>query len=72
MEDLRELINVVSKNKIKDIRTLDTKNRDDRVNDFYQRILDGKLKTDAEASEFYFEKGPSHPQYRKLKAKLKT
>ena len=72
MDEIKELVSLVSRNKTKDIRTLNTQNRGDRVNDFYQRILDGNLKNDAEASDYYFKKEPSYPQYRKLKAKLKN
>lgn len=71
MKSLLELAHVVNRNKTKSLKTLDRSERD-RTIDFYERILSGELKTDKEASNFYFSEEPNHPGYRKLKNRLKS
>ena len=71
MDELREMSRVVSKNKIKQIPTLDRKYAEDRVYDFYERILNDQFRDDKEAAAFYFNVEGS-TQYRKLKTKLRT
>ncbi len=70
MRDLIELAQVVNRHKTKSLRTLDN-HAEDRVIDFYNKILDGVFKNDDAASNFYFGKDSSYHQYRRLKNKLK-
>ncbi len=71
MEELRELINVVSRNKIKDLEIVGRDEGKSRYFDFYDRLLRGEFKDDKEAAHFYFGKEPGYSQYRKLKNKLR-
>ncbi|NND06037.1 MAG: hypothetical protein HKN87_06640 [Saprospiraceae bacterium] len=71
MDELREVAAVVSKNKIKEINTLDYARRGDRVFDFYEKILSNQFTCDQEAFEYYYNNPAQRAQYRKLKAKLR-
>ncbi len=71
MEDLRELVKVVSKNKIKDIPTLDHQNGDDRVYDLYDKILSDEILDDDSAAKYFYKNPAQRGQYRKLKSKLR-
>ncbi|NND34065.1 MAG: hypothetical protein HKN76_15860 [Saprospiraceae bacterium] len=68
---LKELAEVVTKNKVKSVDILSNKDANGRTFDFYERILNDSFKSDQEAAEFYFDKESQYPQYRKLKNKLK-
>lgn len=70
MEDLKELAQVVNRNKVKSLRTIDSQELD-RITDFYHRILNQELVTDEAAAEFYFQSDPKDPRYRRLKNRLK-
>ena len=71
MEHLKELVNVINRNKVKSIRILDPKDKTSRVSQFYKRIGEGDLNTDEEAADFFFNSTPKDAQYRKLKARLR-
>ncbi|MDH3651224.1 MAG: hypothetical protein OEQ53_16175 [Saprospiraceae bacterium] len=71
MDALIELAGVVSKNKIKSIKTLDSQNREDRCYLFYEKLQNDEFKSDQEAADFFFNKDANHAQYRKLKSKVR-
>lgn len=71
MEDLKELIYIVNRNKVKRIDMLDLKEKSpSKVNALYQAISDGKVGNDDEASQLLFPNAKSKSAYRNLKAVL--
>ena len=70
MKELTELAEVVNRNKVKSLHTLDSTDQD-RVTEFYHMILDGEFKNDTEAANHYFKSDAHDPRYRRLKNRLK-
>jgi hypothetical protein len=70
MNDLKELVYVVTRNKLKSIELLDSSKKN-RMLEFYELIAKDKLQTDEEASQHFFPRSKSNAAYRKLKANLK-
>ncbi len=71
MEDLRELVNLVNKNKIKNIAIIDQTESPNRLFKFYELISQNKIETDEQASKRFFGKDPKDYRYRKLKNRLR-
>ncbi|MBK8502549.1 MAG: hypothetical protein IPL46_10225 [Saprospiraceae bacterium] len=71
LQTLRELAQVVTRNKVKSLGILSKKSPESKVYDFYERLLDDSFTNDEEAAEYYYSEDDHHPQYRKLKNKLK-
>jgi hypothetical protein len=71
-ETLKELVEIVNRNKIKQIEVLGNPDqKESRVEDFYQMIINGNLKNDHEAVLYFFEReDTSYYLYRRLKTKL--
>ena len=55
LQTLKELAQVVTRNKVKSIDTLSKRSPESRIYDFYERILDGSLSTDEEAAEYLLQ-----------------
>ncbi|MCB0553191.1 MAG: hypothetical protein KDD02_06530 [Phaeodactylibacter sp.] len=70
MKDLKELVYIVSKNKLKAIERLDT-NKANRVSAFYEKLVNNDLEDDKEALEYFFPNAKNSTPYRKLKAMLR-
>lgn len=70
MKELIDLVKVVTRNKVKSIRTIDSEDND-RITDFYNRLTQNQFGNDVEASQFYFNSDEKSSKYRKLKNKLK-
>ncbi len=72
MHSLQQLVDVVSKNKVKSIRTLEPRahEKPDMLHDFYDRLTKGQFADDEEAAEFYGYESASCKAYRKQRAKL--
>lgn len=70
MLNLQELVYIVTKNKIKSIETLDT-NSSSRLFELYEGVLNGKFKSDSDATEYFFGSKTKYKSYYKLKTSLK-
>lgn len=72
MKNLIEIANIIRSVKIKstDILTTD-KRKKTNANVFYDKILDGSLKTDNEAAEFFFNTSSTSSNYKNLKRALR-
>ncbi|MFK8162759.1 MAG: hypothetical protein AB8H12_09885 [Lewinella sp.] len=72
MENIKELVYIVNRNKVKRIDMLDlTDESPSKVNALYQAISTGKVDSDEEASALLFPKAKSYSAYRNLKMVLK-
>ena len=74
MEMLRELTQIVTKNKLKSIEILDLgSNRKSKAVRLYEKIANDEIASDEDASLLLFpKKPPGSAQYRKVKANLKS
>jgi len=72
MEALRELVQLVTRNKLKSIDVLDfSENGDSRLGELYDIIAEGEAGSDQEAAELLYPDAKSTSGYRKLKNKLR-
>lgn len=72
MEKLRELVNIVNKNKIKSIEIIGkTSNHNTLLTKLYDAIHDQKVTTEEEAIEYIYGKNGSKKSFYKLKYNLK-
>lgn len=71
LQSLKELAQVVTRNKAKSIDTLSKKGPETKIWDLYDGILKESFATDEEAAEHIYSKDMHYPEYRKLKNKLK-
>lgn len=74
MENLRELAQLVTKNKLKSINILDLNSgRRSKYVELYEKVVNDEVGSDEEASlALYPKKKPGGAQYRKIKAGLKS
>ncbi|MDP4711035.1 MAG: hypothetical protein NWS63_07550 [Saprospiraceae bacterium] len=73
MQDLKELVYIVTKNRLKTIEIIgDSSDAPSRVTDFYNALADGKFETDDEAAAFFYEGDKQHSGYQKLRTNLKS
>jgi len=74
MEVIRELVDLVSRNKLKSIELLGQaeQGRTSMVNSLYFKIASGEFLSDEEAATYYFDAQPADQSYRKLKNRLKN
>jgi hypothetical protein len=71
MESLRELINIVNKNKISKVELIGhSTNNQSKVQTLYEGIYSGKFKDDEAAALFFYEADENLPKYKKLKYRL--
>jgi hypothetical protein len=71
MKELKELVYVVNKNKIKRIELLDLNDKESsKVNQLYQAISEGVVNSDEEAYQLLFDENQSKSGYRNLKMAL--
>lgn len=70
MQNLQELVYIVTKNKIKSIETLDSSSSS-RALELYDGIAKGRFKTDDEAASYFFDAKAKYKNYNKLKNSLK-
>lgn len=71
LQTLKELAQVVTRNKVKSIDTLSKKGPESKIYDLYEGILNESFTSDQEAAEYLYKNDIHYPQYRKLKNKLK-
>jgi hypothetical protein len=72
MNELAELIHIINKNKIKDIEVLgNPSSAKTLVQEFYEKISDGDIKTDSEAAAYFYNASSKDRRYKDLKRKLK-
>lgn len=72
MEALRELVQLVTRNKLKSIDVVDfSENGDSRVGELYRIVADGEADSDQEAAKLLYPDAKSTTGYRKLKNKLR-
>lgn len=72
MENIKELVYIVNRNKVKRIDMLDlTDESPSKVNALYQAISTGEVKSDEEAFKLLFPKAKSKSSYRNLKVVLR-
>lgn len=70
-EALREMIQVVNRNKVKRIEVLGNEDSDSTLNELYFGIASGKFASDATALQYFFETTDEKDnRYRKLRARL--
>ena len=74
MEIIRDLVDLVSRNKLKSVELLGQaeKGRISMVNSLYFKIASGEFMSDEEAAHYYFGASPADNGYRKLKNRSKT
>lgn len=74
MEIIRDLVDLVSRNKLKSVELLGQaeKGRISMVNSLYFKIASGEFLSDEEAAHYYFGASPADNGYRKLKNRLKN
>ncbi len=72
MHSLQELVDVVSKNKVKSIRTIEPRSdqAQDMLHDMYHRLSRQEFESDEEAATFYGYKNAQSRAYRKQRQKL--
>ncbi len=73
MHELQELVDVVTRNKVKSIRLLEPfgDQPPDMLHDFYARLANHEFTSDEEAAQFYGYKDASDRGYRKQRDKLR-
>lgn len=74
IKEISSLINVVSKNKVKQIEIIGEKYlAGNNITKLYELIIEGKLKSDEEGSKLFFDNNPNRVNYfNRLKRKLKS
>lgn len=74
MEIIQDLVDLVSRNKLKSIELLGQaeQGRVSMVNSLYVKIASREFCTDEEAAQYYFSAAPNDHAYRKLKNQLKN
>lgn len=75
MEALKELVYLVSKNKVKSIKLIGSESLEDsKISRFYNEIADNNLSSDEDAAEFFYPSAdyPNLSNYRNLKNRLKS
>lgn len=73
MEIIQDLVDLVSRNKLKSINLLGQAEagRTSMVNSLYFKLASREFQSDEEAAQYYFGASPEDPAYRKLKNQLK-
>ena len=73
MQDLKELVYIVTRNRLKTIEIIgDATDAPSRVTDFYDALVEGKFETDDEAAAYFYEGDKQHSGYQKLRGNLKS
>lgn len=73
MQILRELVHIVTKNKVRSIEIIgNSSDNKSMVNEFYEGILEDKFRTDTSAADHFYESDENNPNYKKLKNRLKN
>ena len=71
MQKLEELIHVVNRNKVKTIEVVGSlPARKTMVQEFYEKLTDGTIKNDQDASQYFYGATTSHRNYKELKKRL--
>jgi hypothetical protein len=74
MRYLKEIAKIVTKKKVKKIEIFDEhslKHKHSKFNEFYNALMDGKLKNDREAANLLYNCTPSDDKYRQLKSRFR-
>ncbi len=67
---LVELCHLANKNKLKGLRLWDDRSGPDQLKTLYERILEGSLRSDADAAQYFFGQSAEHKPYRRLRNNL--
>lgn len=71
MKDLKELIRVISANKVSQIEIVGKKSsRRSKVQELYEGIINGTFSTDDEAAQYFYKTTANNVTYKKLKYRL--
>jgi hypothetical protein len=74
MKNLIEIAGIVTKKKVRKIEIFDDhslKTKNSKFNEFYEALLNGKFKTDRDASTFLYDCSPTDDKYRQLKSRFR-
>lgn len=73
MKDLQDLVQIVTRPKLKSVHLLDTEVSDDtsKLSEFYNLLVDGTFENDDEAAYHFYQQKKSHPAYQKLRKTVK-
>lgn len=74
MQDLHELAQIVTRNKLRDIELISTPEagNSSKLWEFYEALQDNKFVTDEDASLYFYNSTDSNSSYRKLRNNLKN
>lgn len=75
MQDLQELVQLLTKNKLRSIELLENESDADnmtKMRELYEGILKGQFKTDQEAAEYFYGKDETFSTYQNLRSSLKN
>ncbi|MEM9821309.1 MAG: hypothetical protein AAF985_09565 [Bacteroidota bacterium] len=73
MDNLRELVYIVSKQKVKKIEIIGNPgNKNSKMNELYEAIHNGEVSTDEEAAQLIYDTNANDVNYKKLKYRLQN
>ena len=73
MESIKELVGIVSKNKVKQIHVIGNEEEaDTKITKFYRGVLNGEYISDEKAASALYNSGPKNKAYIKLKNRLRN
>ena len=72
MKDLIDLVQIVTRSKLRSVELLsDTKKESSKLQEFYDHIVDGRLKSEEEAAMLLYKEDKKAPAYQKLRKNLR-
>lgn len=74
MKHLLEIANIVSWKKVKKIEIFDEntlRNKSSKFNEFFEALMEGRFKTDRDASILLYNSSPTDDKYRQLKSRFR-
>ncbi|MFK7900055.1 MAG: hypothetical protein AB8B61_04785 [Cyclobacteriaceae bacterium] len=73
MKDLQDLVQIVTRPKLKSVHLLDTEVTDSssKLSEFYHHLVEGSFESDDEAAYHFYQKEKSCPAYQKLRTTIK-
>ncbi len=74
MKNLLELSRIITKRKVRKIEIFDAatlKQKSSKFNEFYEALVEGKLKNDRDAAKLLYDCTPTEDKYRQLKSRFR-
>ncbi|MEL6864567.1 MAG: hypothetical protein AAFP19_09115 [Bacteroidota bacterium] len=72
MQTLRELVQIITKNKVQQIEVIgNSDHTDSMVHQFYEALVEGRFTSDEEAADFFYQDRVNDRNYENLKYKLR-